>query len=146
MIRRPPRSTRTDTLFPYTTLFRSRIRKAHLLRRQLVDDHVDPALDERLARRLDRLLGFVRRPGIVPGMVPRQDAPGEQADAHRLEEIGVDAVESDGDGDGPARNLDAGVERGSGRRRNVGGGGAYHAIDLGGFADQRLRDRDRKST
>src|SRR3546814_6040273 len=26
MIRRPPRSTRTDTLFPYTTLFRSGIR------------------------------------------------------------------------------------------------------------------------
>src|SRR3546814_15040655 len=25
MIRRPPRSTRTDTLFPYTTLFRSQI-------------------------------------------------------------------------------------------------------------------------
>src|SRR3546814_4764964 len=30
MIRRPPRSTRTDTLFPYTTLFRSA---------QLRDDH-----------------------------------------------------------------------------------------------------------
>src|SRR3546814_7431112 len=28
MIRRPPRSTRTDTLFPYTTLFRSRKRDA----------------------------------------------------------------------------------------------------------------------
>src|SRR3546814_2159499 len=28
MLRRPPRSTRTDTLFPYTTLFRS-----HTLRR-----------------------------------------------------------------------------------------------------------------
>src|SRR3546814_2205419 len=27
MIRGPPRSTRTDTLFPYTTLFRSRGRK-----------------------------------------------------------------------------------------------------------------------
>src|SRR3546814_15043144 len=27
MIRRPPRSTRTDTLFPYTTLFRSRRRQ-----------------------------------------------------------------------------------------------------------------------
>src|SRR3546814_3919370 len=27
MIRRPPRSTRTDTLFPYTTLFRSRQNK-----------------------------------------------------------------------------------------------------------------------
>src|SRR3546814_14653984 len=26
MIRPPPRSTRTDTLFPYTTLFRSRLR------------------------------------------------------------------------------------------------------------------------
>src|SRR3546814_20905937 len=35
MIRRPPRSTRTDTLFPYTTLFRSRSRG--------VDG--DPALD-----------------------------------------------------------------------------------------------------
>src|SRR3546814_11600765 len=30
MIRRPPRSTRTDTLFPYTTLFRSRgLGRAH---------------------------------------------------------------------------------------------------------------------
>src|SRR3546814_6078530 len=27
MIRRPPRSTRTDTLFPYTTLFRSSTRQ-----------------------------------------------------------------------------------------------------------------------
>src|SRR3546814_19041182 len=33
MIRRPPRSTRTDTLFPYTTLFRSLVEentKAHI--------------------------------------------------------------------------------------------------------------------
>src|SRR3546814_7093438 len=30
MIRRPPRSTRTDTLFPYTTLFRSHV-GCHLL-------------------------------------------------------------------------------------------------------------------
>src|SRR3546814_15447443 len=30
MIRRPPRSTRTDTLFPYTTLFRSRYRSSFL--------------------------------------------------------------------------------------------------------------------
>src|SRR3546814_6457103 len=34
MIRRPPRSTRTDTLFPYTTLFRSG-------RNRLVADHHD---------------------------------------------------------------------------------------------------------
>src|SRR3546814_17499024 len=33
MIRRPPRSTRTDTLFPYTTLFRSlnEVLQPHLL-------------------------------------------------------------------------------------------------------------------
>src|SRR3546814_4608109 len=41
MIRRPPRSTRTDTLFPYTTLFRSvgvvRCRE-HRLARPLLDD------------------------------------------------------------------------------------------------------------
>src|SRR3546814_11492618 len=30
MIRRPPRSTRTDTLFPYTTLFRSSSRVTHM--------------------------------------------------------------------------------------------------------------------
>src|SRR3546814_18920189 len=37
MIRRPPRSTRTDTLFPYTTLFRSyddRVSGVHAGRRQ----------------------------------------------------------------------------------------------------------------
>src|SRR3546814_5576349 len=31
MIRRPPRSTRTDTLFPYTTLFRSHAGKPLIL-------------------------------------------------------------------------------------------------------------------
>src|SRR3546814_6500158 len=31
MIRRPPRSTRTDTLFPYTTLFRSPRKRARRL-------------------------------------------------------------------------------------------------------------------
>src|SRR3546814_12363405 len=36
MIRRPPRSTRTDTLFPYTTLFRSV---------QLIDDKGNIVLD-----------------------------------------------------------------------------------------------------
>src|SRR3546814_15583647 len=36
MIRRPPRSTRTDTLFPYTTLFRSRSRASVLLSLQTI--------------------------------------------------------------------------------------------------------------
>src|SRR3546814_15660983 len=44
MIRRPPRSTRTDTLFPYTTLFRSLHREVGVLRPAAGND----ALSERL--------------------------------------------------------------------------------------------------
>src|SRR6056297_3601698 len=40
MIRRPPRSTRTDTLFPYTTLFRSEVEGL---------DHAAAVLGARLA-------------------------------------------------------------------------------------------------
>src|SRR3546814_4090911 len=40
MIRRPPRSTRTDTLFPYTTLFRSLA---------VIDDFLQRSQAERLA-------------------------------------------------------------------------------------------------
>src|SRR3546814_655094 len=36
MIRRPPRSTRTDTLFPYTTLFRSLAVADHRRQRRLI--------------------------------------------------------------------------------------------------------------
>src|SRR3546814_17934790 len=36
MIRRPPRSTRTDTLFPYTTLFRSHLQNFSNYRWQLL--------------------------------------------------------------------------------------------------------------
>src|SRR3546814_4584179 len=37
MIRRPPRSTRTDTLFPYTTLFRSARREdEHIVEPEIV--------------------------------------------------------------------------------------------------------------
>src|SRR3546814_1153713 len=51
MIRRPPRSTRTDTLFPFTTLFRSepiRNRRVEHSQRDLSDDP-----DERADRRAD---------------------------------------------------------------------------------------------
>src|SRR3546814_6832121 len=53
MIRRPPRSTRTDTLFPYTTLFRSRrgrrfrpdprISRQHQFQPSVVREHLEPA-------------------------------------------------------------------------------------------------------
>src|SRR3546814_1222838 len=36
MIRRPPRSTRTDTLFPYTTLFRSGVAEGPDIARRLL--------------------------------------------------------------------------------------------------------------
>src|SRR3546814_12714278 len=41
MIRRPPRSTRTDTLFPYTTLFRSE--RAHRVWRCVRSDRSEAA-------------------------------------------------------------------------------------------------------
>src|SRR3546814_3968752 len=41
MILRPPRSTRTDTLFPYTTLFRSRRQLAHLAHGVDIDMAID---------------------------------------------------------------------------------------------------------
>src|SRR3546814_9866815 len=49
MIRRPPRSTRTDTLFPYTTLFRS-------LSSTLLDIFVTPAIFFKYGKRsMDKL-------------------------------------------------------------------------------------------
>src|SRR3546814_19917972 len=44
MIRRPPRSTRTDTLFPYTTLFRSNPRDAAVGKLRTFWDGVSSAL------------------------------------------------------------------------------------------------------
>src|SRR3546814_1658017 len=45
MIRRPPRSTRTDTLLPYTTLFRSRAR--HERRDGAVQGLLHPVVEDR---------------------------------------------------------------------------------------------------
>src|SRR3546814_14160345 len=55
MIRRPPRSTRTDTLVPYTTLFRSARGLAHALAAKgaelvaVTDNPVDAAWDDQPA-------------------------------------------------------------------------------------------------
>src|SRR3546814_10340302 len=46
MIRRPPRSTRTDTLFPYTTLFRSHQRGGRKARRGRGADRRDGPLPQ----------------------------------------------------------------------------------------------------
>src|SRR3546814_13616224 len=61
MIRRPPRSTRTDTLFPYTTLFRSApLRSANRQRPGVAGDglqHVAPVHRCRPAARGRRRIG-----------------------------------------------------------------------------------------
>src|SRR3546814_12448464 len=80
MIRPPPRSTRTDTLFPYTTLFRSE-EDARLAERAIGGGGVNPvrdaatllvALDLRL-----RIVGPTRLAGL---RVERDDAPRYRAD------------------------------------------------------------------
>src|SRR3546814_12377155 len=68
MIRRPPRSTRTDTLFPYTTLFRSRCSSLA----QLV-----LACGQPLAR------------GLTGQRLDPPDAAGDRAFAQDLEESNV---------------------------------------------------------
>src|SRR3546814_1163915 len=82
MIRRPPRSTRTDTLFPYATLFRSRSRHATwgsdgAAGRRL---SVDPAGDVRTdrpgaCRREHRLRRMPDRDGKADRTRPRSEEP-----------------------------------------------------------------------
>src|SRR3546814_3405035 len=51
LVRRPPRSTRTDTLFPYTTLFRSIKRRARPVTEPRGGSEVDAGLHAIAARR-----------------------------------------------------------------------------------------------
>src|SRR3546814_6224890 len=59
MIRRPPRSTRTDTLFPYTTLFRSATLDLHGERCRDRGRRPQPARPPPLPGRLRVILGGV---------------------------------------------------------------------------------------
>src|SRR3546814_19796616 len=71
MIRRPPRSTRTDTLFPYTTLFRSpRWQRAGGLLSRSVRTR------QQARRRVD---GCVSRGQLVSGYLTGSDRPEEYA-------------------------------------------------------------------
>src|SRR3546814_19380092 len=54
MIRRPPRSTRTDTLFPYTTLFRSPSIHRHIVDANLGDHNEAAIVDVEPIRHLVR--------------------------------------------------------------------------------------------
>src|SRR3546814_8891333 len=86
MIRRPPRSTRTDTLFPYTTLFRSH--DDAFGRRILFEqrNHVDEAhAANRIAADADagRLAEAILR-GLIDGFIGQRAGPRHDPDLARL--------------------------------------------------------------
>src|SRR3546814_16440692 len=100
MIRRPPRSTRTDTLFPYTTLFRSnraarRQAEAGLADAVIAGTHVavlaleeiQHALRARL-RRIDRLAL------LIIALIAGRDAG---LDAHRaiIRPVGARGIDAE---------------------------------------------------
>src|SRR3546814_15824233 len=93
MIRRPPRSTRTDTLFPYTTLFRSGRHAFHQPegssgheRRAEMDHlvHQDPAIIE---LRAGRLLADLQQHGAAAAAAHLAELDAGAA-THRRGEIG----------------------------------------------------------
>src|SRR3546814_20475022 len=101
MTRRPPRSTRTDTLFRYTTLFRSEVDLAAELVGQVANDprHLRPDLPDRLhAGGHDALLQFAgdqvkalcgtQQLDVLAALGALQDlVAGEHELAHALDEV-----------------------------------------------------------
>src|SRR3546814_12764158 len=94
MILRPPRSTRTDILFPDTTLFRALpLRAGH---RRAVRDHrrdlllaaeVDRAHVQRVLGQVPLLVGAaVRQPAVLPAALP---GPGRHAEPNPALQRGV---------------------------------------------------------
>src|SRR3546814_18566499 len=66
MIRRPPRSTRTDTLFPYTTLCRSGLATAYAAFATVWPESLPAPAISRLVQ-IDEKLRFLRQhPGLDP--------------------------------------------------------------------------------
>src|SRR3546814_3458158 len=89
MIRRPPRSTRTDTLFPYTTLLRSPHR-ADRRPRAMVSAHPSPDDEQAGGEGRDARIG--RRPRTKAGAAPartrhpqRLGAQGGRSEEHTSE-------------------------------------------------------------
>src|SRR3546814_13928880 len=88
MIRRPPRSTRTDTLFPDTTLFRSLLRAridASLERKRWQDR--EQLYLRRIEAEKDRADALLRN--ILPGQIVARLNEGETAIADRFEDATI---------------------------------------------------------
>src|SRR3546814_11969471 len=73
MIRRPPRSTRTDTLFPYTTLFRSADEGIIAVQRILLDPKTGEKQYHAALREAKLTLGLVRHAAMRIGGQPTGD-------------------------------------------------------------------------
>src|SRR3546814_14627468 len=92
MIRRPPRSTRTDTLFPYTTLFRSARRRGggEFLMREIVLDTETTGLDPAAGHRIVELAAIELLHQVPTGRTfreyidPQRDVPPEAERIHGL--------------------------------------------------------------
>src|SRR3546814_12219267 len=89
MIRRPPRSTRTDTLFPYTTLFRARSRRLGYRRDspgKPVSDLVDLAdFHDQWRRQRDDVAGDADQHGFVEAAVDYLQRPLDGGDLARFQ-------------------------------------------------------------
>src|SRR3546814_7335530 len=100
MIRRPPRSTRTDTLFPYTTLFRSMSRPDILQRLKPYDE----TLLAWVYGRIERLCAAdgMRQVWIyLPPLFPTRGEPKERGRARELAEAaGFEIIDLTGAFDG----------------------------------------------
>src|SRR3546814_10196423 len=87
MLRRPPRSTRTDTLFPYTTLFRSEL-PAGLLARRNRQHGAQSHLGRRSRRTARRPRQAHRAPHFVSAHFPairRTGGAGNRSEEHTSE-------------------------------------------------------------
>src|SRR3546814_1649872 len=73
MIRRPPRSTRTDTLFPYTTLFRSDAYAKYLAANPVAKVRIEGHTDERGSREYNIALGERRANTVKDALVTRTE-------------------------------------------------------------------------
>src|SRR3546814_11616833 len=143
MIRRPPRSTRTDTLFPYTTLFRSS--RLHGATVEALPEPADGPNDDGV---VEEGVGDEDRPHRLvevdadrasrseQGQERRADHDSGQHERHRHQRgDGVTAAELGGDEHGGGRESE-GDRNGGGRQgppqrdpRHTGQGGAAEDVD-----------------
>src|SRR3546814_17571152 len=133
MIRRPPRSTRTDTLFPYTTLFRSLYDDASSATKLLLE--VQTPAPQRITSMITVLFDSIDRHGYA--FRAALEARSADPDLRAVWEEGSD------DYDRQVARLDTAERRagnapdGSDRQREVSGKRLHGRVELGGQSKQK---------